>query len=96
VKASEQVINSSPGDLRPAICSTEMAATRFGASLCRGAQLAEDGLPICLAYHVLLKRDIVAGAIVRWSDVAVPDTEAVAVQRKMQRRLAPETCMAAQ
>jgi predicted homoserine dehydrogenase-like protein len=58
--------------------------------------LAEDALPIGLAHHVLLKRDIAASAIVRWSDVAVPDTEAVAVRREMERRLAPRSAMAAQ
>jgi predicted homoserine dehydrogenase-like protein len=58
--------------------------------------LTEDALPIGLAHHVSLKRDIAAGAILRWSDVAVPETEAVAVRREMQRRLAPRTPMAAQ
>jgi hypothetical protein len=72
-----------------------MAATRLGQAYAAERSWPKTGCRSAL-YHVLLKRDIVAGAIVRWSDVAVPDTEAVAVQRKMQRRLAPETCMAAQ
>src|SRR5215469_1611441 len=34
--------------------------------------LADGALPIGLAHHVSLKRDIAAGDIVRWTDVAVP------------------------
>src|SRR5262249_28432509 len=44
----------------------------------------EGALPIGLAHHVLLKRDIAAGAVVRWSDVVMPDTEAVAARRAME------------
>jgi predicted homoserine dehydrogenase-like protein len=58
--------------------------------------LAEGALPIGLAHNVLLKSDIAAGAVVRWSDVALPDTEAVAVRREMQRRFAPRAAIAAQ
>jgi predicted homoserine dehydrogenase-like protein len=58
--------------------------------------LAEGALPIGLAHNVVLKSDIAAGAIVRWSDVAVPDTEAVAVRRQMQRRFTPRAAIAAQ
>ena len=39
--------------------------------------LAEGALPIGLAHKVSLKRDIAAGAVVRWADVDVPDSEAV-------------------
>ena len=45
-------------------------------------------LPIGLAHHVELQRDIAAGVIVRWDDVAVPDSEAAAAQRDMERRCA--------
>jgi predicted homoserine dehydrogenase-like protein len=58
--------------------------------------LADGALPIGLAHHVSLKRDIAAGDIVRWNDVAVPDGEAVAARREMQRRFAPRPAMAAQ
>jgi predicted homoserine dehydrogenase-like protein len=51
--------------------------------------LAEDALPIGLAHEVRLLRDIAAGEIVRWSDVAIPDTEAVHVRRAMEHRFTP-------
>src|ERR1700736_5076536 len=51
--------------------------------------LAEGALPIGLAHEVPLLRDVAAGEIVRWSDVTVPDTEAVRVRRDMERCFAP-------
>jgi predicted homoserine dehydrogenase-like protein len=51
--------------------------------------LTEGALPIGLAHKVPLSRDVAAGEIVRWSDVIVPDTEAVRVRRDMERRFAP-------
>ncbi|MGA8551885.1 MAG: Gfo/Idh/MocA family oxidoreductase [Stellaceae bacterium] len=48
--------------------------------------LAEGALPIGLAHKVALLRDIAAGEIVRWADVAIPETEAVRVRRAMERR----------
>jgi predicted homoserine dehydrogenase-like protein len=50
--------------------------------------LAEGALPIGLAHKAPLVRDIAVGAIVRWADVAVPDSEAVRVRRAMERRFA--------
>jgi predicted homoserine dehydrogenase-like protein len=58
--------------------------------------LAHEALPIGLAHHVSLKCDVAAGAIVRWGDVAVPDTEAVAARREMQHRFAAPSAIAAQ
>ena len=57
--------------------------------------LAEGGLPIGLAHKVTLQRDISAGEIVRWADVAVPDSEAVRTRRDMERRFAPAAAFAA-
>jgi hypothetical protein len=34
-------------------------------------------------------RDVAAGQLVRWSDVAAIETEAVRVRRDMERRFAP-------
>src|SRR5260370_23461927 len=51
--------------------------------------LAEGALPIGLAHKVPLVRDVARGEVVRWSDVTVPDTEAVCVRRDMERRFAP-------
>jgi predicted homoserine dehydrogenase-like protein len=70
--------------------------TVWGKLVPAARSLAEDALPIGLAHHVSLKRDIAAGTIVRWSEVAGADTEAAAVRREMQRRLAPRTDLAAQ
>jgi predicted homoserine dehydrogenase-like protein len=51
--------------------------------------LAEGALPIGLAHHLPLVRDVAAGAILRWSDVAVADSAAVRVRREMERHFAP-------
>ncbi|HEX3883866.1 MAG TPA: Gfo/Idh/MocA family oxidoreductase [Stellaceae bacterium] len=58
--------------------------------------LAEGALPIGLAHKVPLTRDIAAGEIVRWSDVAMPDTEAARTRRAMEHRFATPTAIAAQ
>jgi predicted homoserine dehydrogenase-like protein len=47
--------------------------------------LAEGALPIGLAHHVRLTREIVADETVRWTDVAMPDSGAAAVRREMER-----------
>jgi predicted homoserine dehydrogenase-like protein len=47
--------------------------------------LVEGALPIGLAHHVRLTRNIAAGEIVGWADVAVPDSAAVAARREMER-----------
>jgi predicted homoserine dehydrogenase-like protein len=57
--------------------------------------LAEAALPIGLAHHVPLLHRIAAGEIVRWADVAMPDSEAVGVRREMERRFAPALPMPA-
>jgi len=58
--------------------------------------LAEGALPIGLAHNVSLKSDIAAGAIVRWDDVAVADTDAVGARRAMEQRFAAPSAIAAQ
>jgi predicted homoserine dehydrogenase-like protein len=58
--------------------------------------LAEGALPIGLAHKVPLLRDIAAGQIVRWDDVAVADSEAARVRRDMERRFATPAALAAQ
>jgi predicted homoserine dehydrogenase-like protein len=58
--------------------------------------LAEGALPIGLAHKVTLRRDIAAGAIVRWADVEMPESEAVRVRREMERRFAVPSAIAAQ
>src|SRR6202171_4216711 len=47
--------------------------------------LAQGALPIGLAHKVGLLRDLAAGEIVRWTDVAVPDSEAVRARRDMEQ-----------
>jgi predicted homoserine dehydrogenase-like protein len=51
--------------------------------------LAEGALPIGLAHRVKLHRDVAVGELVRWSDVKVPESEAVRARRDMERRFAP-------
>ncbi len=52
--------------------------------------VAENALPIGLAHRVRLIRDIPAGGIVRWADVVMPDSEAVAARQEMERRFGVE------
>src|SRR5215831_2288017 len=59
--------------------------------------LAEGALPIGLAHRVEVLRDIAAGEIVHWTDVAVHDTEAARVRREMEQRFgAPSAAIATQ
>jgi predicted homoserine dehydrogenase-like protein len=51
--------------------------------------LAEGALPIGLAHEIELLRDVAAGEILRWSDVRMPDNEAVRARRDMERRFVP-------
>ena len=48
--------------------------------------LAQGALPIGLAHNVPLQRDIAAGEIVRWTDVAILDSPAVEARRAMGQR----------
>ena len=58
--------------------------------------VAEGALPIGLAHKVPLVHDVAAGDIIRWSDVAMPDSEAARTRRDMERRFAPRPALAAQ
>jgi predicted homoserine dehydrogenase-like protein len=49
----------------------------------------EGALPIGLAHGVALTRDVAAGEMVRWSAVAIEDSEPVRLRREMERGLAP-------
>jgi predicted homoserine dehydrogenase-like protein len=62
--------------------------TVWGKLVPAARSLAEGALPIGLAHKVPLTRDIAAGAVVRWDDVAVPDSEAARARRAMERRFA--------
>jgi predicted homoserine dehydrogenase-like protein len=70
--------------------------TAWGKLVPAERSLAEDALPIGLAHKVALTRDVAAGAIVRWADIDIPDSEAVRVRRAMERRFAPPSALAAQ
>jgi predicted homoserine dehydrogenase-like protein len=50
--------------------------------------LAEGALPIGLAHRVELLRAVAAGELVRWTDVKMPESEAVRARRDMERRFA--------
>jgi hypothetical protein len=45
---------------------------------------------------VALRRDIAAGETVRWSDIEIPDSEAVRARRDMEPRFAAPAAIAAQ
>ena len=68
--------------------------TVWGMLVPAARSLAEGAVPIGLAHGVKLVRDVPAGQLVRWSDVAAMDSEAVRVRRDMERRFVPP--MAAQ
>ncbi len=71
--------------------------TVWGKLLPATRSLAEGALPIGLAHKVELLRDVAEGEIVRWSDVRMPESEAVRARRDMERRFAPMlTAIAAQ
>ncbi len=70
--------------------------TVWGKLVPAARSLAEGALPIGLAHKVPLTRDVAAGEIVRWSDVAMPDSEAARVRRDMEHRFATPTALAAQ
>jgi predicted homoserine dehydrogenase-like protein len=53
--------------------------------------LLEQALPIGLAHNVKVLRDIRAGRILKWPDVAVADTDAVRTRREMERRFSPSS-----
>jgi predicted homoserine dehydrogenase-like protein len=63
--------------------------TVWGKLVPAARSLAEGALPIGLAHRVPLERDVAAGAIVRWSDVAIPDSDAVRARRDMECRFGP-------
>jgi predicted homoserine dehydrogenase-like protein len=63
--------------------------TVFGKLMPAAHSLQTGALPIGLAHKVKLLRPVPAGELVRWSDVAMPDSEAVRVRRAMERRFAP-------
>src|SRR5437764_14068487 len=53
--------------------------------------LLEQALPIGLAHNVKLLRDIPAGRIITWRDVATADTDAVRTRREMEHRFSPSS-----
>jgi predicted homoserine dehydrogenase-like protein len=56
-----------------------------------------NALPIGLAHHVKLKRDIAAGAILSAADVALDEAaQAVQIRREMERSQAATSAMAAE
>jgi predicted homoserine dehydrogenase-like protein len=63
--------------------------TVWGKLVPAARSLAEGAVPIGLAHGIKLVRDVAAGQLVRWSDVAAVETEAVRVRRDMERRFAP-------
>jgi predicted homoserine dehydrogenase-like protein len=62
--------------------------TVWGKLLPAERSLAEGALPIGLAHHVALKRDIAVGDMVRWADVAMPEGEAVSARWEMEQHFA--------
>jgi predicted homoserine dehydrogenase-like protein len=65
--------------------------TVWGKLVPAARSLAESAVPIGLAHGVKLVRDVAAGQLVRWSDVAAVENEALRVRRDMERRFAPRT-----
>jgi predicted homoserine dehydrogenase-like protein len=67
------------------ILDGEGGFTVWGRQVPAGVSLAEGCLPLGLASHVKLNRDIAEGQALRWSDVAIDaSAEAVKVRREME------------
>ena len=63
--------------------------TVYGKLLPARKSLDLGALPIGLAHHVKLTRDVAEGAVVRWSDVTIDErTQHVALRREMERAFA--------
>jgi predicted homoserine dehydrogenase-like protein len=69
--------------------------TVWGKLVPAARSLAESALPIGLAHGVKLTRDVASGQMLRWSDVAAPDSEALRVRREMERRFSSSAGAAA-
>jgi len=70
--------------------------TVWGKLLPAATSLARGGLPIGLAHHVTLNRDVAEGEIVGWADVAVPDSPTVRLRREMEQSFRPAVSAAAE
>jgi predicted homoserine dehydrogenase-like protein len=65
--------------------------TVYGRLMPAAESLRIGGLPIGLAHRVPLTRAVAKGSPVTWSDVAMPDSEAVRVRRDMERMYGSRT-----
>lgn len=66
--------------------------TVWGRLMPAGQSLAAGALPIGLAHHLRLLRDVAHGEIVRWADVdADPDDETIKVRRAMEARFGAQS-----
>jgi predicted homoserine dehydrogenase-like protein len=66
--------------------------TVWGRLMVAGDSLAIGAVPIGLAHELTLKSAIAEGAVIRWSDVNVPDNMdsiALELRREMEARMAP-------
>jgi len=70
--------------------------TVWGKLLPASVSLARGGLPIGLAHHVTLNRDIPEGEIVGWADVAIDDNPTVRLRREMEQSFRPAVSAAAE
>jgi len=63
--------------------------TVWGKVLPAATSLALGALPIGLAHHVRLTRDVARGEVVRWSDIAIDSSdETVKVRKEMEAAFA--------
>ena len=61
--------------------------TVWGKLMPAAASLKAGALPIGLAHHLKLKRDVAHGAVVRWDDVEFDaDNETIKTRRAMEQR----------
>lgn len=68
----------------------EGGATVWGKQQPAATSLREGYLPLGLAAHVALRRDVAEGAVLTWEDVVIdPEAEAVRIRREMETRFAP-------
>lgn len=70
--------------------------TVWGKLLPASTSLARGALPIGLAHHAPLKRDIAEGEVIGWADVAIEDSAIVRLRREMESAFAGEYRAAAE
>ncbi len=87
------VVATAKRDLKEGdVLDGEGGFTVWGRLMVASDSLAIGAVPIGLAHKLTLKRDIIEGSVIQWSDVTIPENTnsmALDLRREMEARLAP-------